>query len=74
MICRQDEIDLDIEVQLEENQGFVDNAQRGTAHMFRLEFFLHKVCSDVNYMVKFGSSEMSEACCSVSYHTVLFSL
>ena len=35
-ICRQEEIDLDIEVQLEENQGFIDNNPRGTAHMFRL--------------------------------------
>ena len=33
---RQDEIDPAIEQYLQENQGFIDNFARGTAHMFRL--------------------------------------
>ena len=35
ILCRQDEIDSDIEIQLNENEGFIDNFARGTAHMFR---------------------------------------
>ena len=34
IVYRQEEIDEDIEVQLQEN-GFIDNFARGTAHMFR---------------------------------------
>ena len=34
--CRQDEIDPAIEQYLQENQGFIENFARGTAHMFRL--------------------------------------
>ena len=32
---RQDDIDASIEEQLAQNDGFVDNFARGTAHMFR---------------------------------------
>ena len=33
--CRSDDIDDHIEDSLEENNGFIDNFARGTAHMFR---------------------------------------
>ena len=47
-ICRQDEIDPAIEQHLQENQGFIDNFARGTAHMFRLEAVkVHTACNHV---------------------------
>ena len=42
--CRQDEIDPAIEQYLQENQGFIENFARGTAHMFRLVVCLSGKC------------------------------